>query len=170
MRKLLTVAVTAAAAAVLASGTGLAVAATHHDAPARPAASGTEHFQLMSDNNSNRDALVASGAFTAGGVDIQGKGNVDLVKLPGGTFKITHRQTGGTQHFNPRTCLMVIKQTAGYMLSDGTGRYAGISGSGTATVNGIGVGGRNHQGRCRQNAAPQAFELVINASGPVRVP
>lgn len=166
MRKSIVAAIGAAATVAVAGGTGLAMASTSH-----PAATGTEHFQLMSTSaSSNRDSLVAYGAFTAAGVDISGNGNTDTVDLPGGTFRLTHKQTGGSQHVNPATCLLTVNQRATYRISDGTGRYAGISGSGKATVAILGIGARNSKGGCAINKAPAAFQFIVRASGPVTLP
>jgi len=151
-------AVTAAALAV--SGVAVASAAT-------PAASGTEHFQLMTTSPTGHApaAFVATGLFTAGGVDHQGK--ADVVVLPGGGFKINHSRGHGKQTFNPKTCLFVISQHGTFKLSSGTGKYAGISGHGTYQLSITAVGARNAKGACTQKVPPVAWEQIIKASGPV---
>ena len=54
----------AAAAAITVTGVATASAAPH----ARPGASGTEHFQIMSTSaTSNTSSIIATGVFTAGG-------------------------------------------------------------------------------------------------------
>jgi len=170
MRKIITSAMIAAAAAAT-LGTGL-TAAGAAAASSRGAVSGTESFQLMSTNGtSNKSSMIAYGSvFTAAGTDVSGKGNTDTVTFPNGSFKLVHKITGGTQQFNPATCLLSITQKATYTVGSGTGAYAGISGSGKAVVNGLGIGGRNSKGKCSQSAPPVAFHLVINGSGPVSLP
>ncbi len=65
MRKMLGIA-TGLIAMAAAGGAGVAGASTH------PALSGTEHFQLVSTSTtSNREVVIAYGAFTARAVDVQ---------------------------------------------------------------------------------------------------
>jgi hypothetical protein len=163
MRKILISAVTAAAAAAVIGGAGLAAASTH------TGASGTEHLQLMTTSaTSPTSSVIASGVFTAPGVDHAG-GKVDTVAFPGGSFQIAHSKGTGTQHFNPVTCLMTINEHGTYKLSGGTGKYAGISGSGKYQLSILGIGASSG-GKCVQNKPPVAFHQVINASGPVSLP
>lgn len=127
---------------------------------------GTEHFQLMSTSaTSNKASFIATGVFTAGGVDTQG--NVDHVKLPGGGFVITHKQKKGSQHFSTKTCLGVVTSTGTYKLGKGTGKYTGISGHGTYSLRILFVGARTAAGKCSKNKAPVTFQQLITASGPV---
>ena len=87
MHKRIVALVGAATMATLVSGAGLAAASA---SPASPAASGTEHFYLMTTQPSaSRYSVIATGLFTAGGTDVSGSKS-DLVKLPGGSFKINH--------------------------------------------------------------------------------
>jgi hypothetical protein len=154
------VALSAATVAMLGGGAALA-------SPA-PAASGTEHLQLMSTSaTSNKASIVVTGVFTAGGVDVQGNKS-DTVKFGNGSFKIAHSNGTGTQKFNPTTCLMTIRLHGTYKISDGTGKYKGISGHGTYRLSILGVGARVH-GKCSQKAPPTVFQQLINASGPVHL-
>jgi hypothetical protein len=152
-------AVTAAALAV--SGLAAASAAT-------PAASGTEHFQIMTTSSSERapSTIVATGVFTAGGLDHPGS-KADTITFPGGGFKISHSRGHGKQTFNPKTCLFVISQHGTFKVGSGTGKYAGISGHGTYQLSILAVGARTAKGACSKNASPVAWEQVIKASGPV---
>jgi hypothetical protein len=85
------------------AGTGLtAASASQVGASAR---SGFEHFQIMTTSEtSSRQSIIATGVFTAGGVDHPGA-RVDTAVFPDGTFKIAHSSGTGTPHFNPKTCL-----------------------------------------------------------------
>jgi hypothetical protein len=94
---------------------------------------------------------------------------VDTVDFPGGSFKIAHSNGTGTQHFDPKTCLMTISQHGTYKLLSGTGKYAGISGSGKYQFTALGIGARSG-GKCVQSKPPVAWHQVINASGPVSLP
>jgi uncharacterized membrane protein len=163
MRKIITSAAVAAAAALL-GGTGIAAASTHS------AATQTESFQLMSTSGSNKSSAVFYGAFTAGGVDVSGKGNTDTVTFASGSLKLVHKITGEKQHLNPTTCLLTVSGNATYTLGDGTGAYKGISGSGKATLNILGIAARNSKGKCSGSKAPVAFHFLVNGSGPVTLP
>jgi hypothetical protein len=160
--------VAAAAATMIGSGAGLALAST--STGQRPAASGTEHFSLMTTQPSaSKYVVIASGLFTAGGVDISGS-TVDLVRLPAGTFKINH---GSAVHIiseklNPRTCLMNFAATAKFKLEDGTRGYKGISGSGKALISGTAIARRSH-GQCNPNASPVVSEQTISATAHVHL-
>lgn len=154
---------TAMAAAAI-GGSALAMASTHH------AVSGTEHFQLMTTSVTGHELpVIAYGAFTAGGVDHEISRTVDTVVFANGSFKLTH-QGGGSPHLNPTTCLFTVNGPATYTLSDGTGAYKGISGSGQAELRIIGVTGRDSQGKCSLKVQPQGFQQLITASGPVSLP
>jgi len=144
------------------------------DASVRAAAtsgSGTEHFYLMTTQPAESTyTVIATGVFTAGGTDIAGN-TTDTVKLPGGTFKINH---GGQphvvkQHLDPRTCLGVFEATAKFTLGGGTGKYAGITGSGNATVDDLAIAARNAKGVCNFNANPVVNEQTITAMGQVKL-
>lgn len=154
-----------AAGAIAVSGVAVASAASH---TARPAASGTEQFQLMNTSpTSSSSSIIARGVFTAGGVDHSGN-KVDTVVFPKGSFKITHSKGTGSQHFNPKTCLLTVSQKGTYTLSGGTGAYAGIKGSGTYQLSILAVGARSG-GMCSKTAPPVAFQQLIRASGPVHL-
>jgi hypothetical protein len=157
-----------AAAALIASGAGFAAAST--STVQRSAASGTEHFSLMSTQPSaSKYVAIASGLFTASGVDISGN-SVDLVRLSGGTFKINH---GTAVHIlkeklNQQTCLLQFAATAKFKVEDGTRAYKGISGSGKALITGLGIARRSH-GQCNPNANPLASEQTITATAHIHL-
>jgi hypothetical protein len=134
---------------------------------ARTAASGAEHFQLMTTSvTSDKATVIATGAFTAGGVD-QGGSRVDKLVFPGGSFKIRHSAGHGTQKFDRRSCLNTIRQHGTYKLGHGTGKFAGISGHGRYRVSIMFVAARNANGTCSQRKPAVAFEQIIRAHGPV---
>ena len=165
MFKSIVVAAGTAAVAAAVGGSALAVAST---GSAQHRAASTEHFQLMSTSpTSSNAAVIAYGrAFTASGTDHEGKGNTDTVQFANGTFKLTHKMTGGSQHINPTTCMFTFTGTATYKLSGGTGAYQGITGSGTAKLSILGIAARNGKGKCSPTLAPVAQQQLIQASGP----
>lgn len=168
MRNRLATAITAISVTTALSGAGLAAASA--SATARPATSGTEHFQAMTTSaTANTYGIVAAGSlFTAGGVDHSGN-KVDTFVLPGGTFKVAHSPGKGPQSFNPKTCLLTVNQHGTYAVGHGTGKYKGISGHGKYQLSILAVGAKSG-GKCSQSKPPVAFQLLIKASGPVSLP
>ena len=165
MRKILASAITAAAAAAVIGGAGLAVASTH------TGVSGTEHFQMMTTSaTASTASVIASGVFTAPAVDHEHHTtNTATFTFANGTISLKHSKGTGTQSFNPKTCLLTVNQHGTYTLQSGTGAYAGISGSGKYQLSILAIGARSG-GKCTQSKPPVAFHQVINASGPVSLP
>jgi hypothetical protein len=164
MRKIITSAAVAAAAAVL-GGTGIAVASSHS------ATTGTEHFQMMTTSaTSSTDSVIASGVFTAPGVDHEhSKTNTATFAFANGTVSLKHSKGTGKQSFNPKTCLLTINEHGTYTITGGTGSYAGITGNGKYQLSILAVGARSGS-KCSQTKPPLAFHQLINASGPVTLP
>ena len=130
----------------------------------RAAASGTEHFQLMTTSpTSPKSTIIAYGVFTAGGVDHSGN-KADKVKFPGGTFRIRHGRGHGKQSLDPKTCLLKISEHGRYKLADGTGKYAGLSGHGRYRLRILAVARRRSNGQCGHGF--RSWEQVIKAHGP----
>jgi hypothetical protein len=167
MRKSIAAAVSATAVAALASGTGLAMASAHG---AHPAVTGTEHFQMMTTSATSATAhVIASGVFTAPGADHENVSrNTARFVFPDGTIKLRHSPGTGQQSFNPRTCLLTIREHGTYRLTGGTGKYAGITGRGHYRLSILGIGARSH-GKCSNSKPPAAFQQVIRATGTVRL-
>ena len=160
-----------ASAAAVAAGAAIATAGiTAAAAAPRPAASGTEHFQLMSTSaTSKTSSIIAYGVFTAGGTDTRTTSSTDTVTFSNGTFKITHSKGTGTQSFNPKTCLLQVSQKGTYSLGSGTGAYAHISGSGTYQLSILAIGAKS-AGTCSKTLPPPSFQQVIRGSGTVSLP
>jgi hypothetical protein len=160
MRRILGAAAGALSAAALAAGTGGTAAS------AATAASRTEHFQFVGVSAaSSRDSAIAWGAFAAGGtINL----NTGRIRFHGGTFRAIHHRTSAVTQVNRKTCLLVSVEHGTYRLADGTGKYKHISGHGTYTSRVWAALRRNARGRCSQSKPPRAFQLIINARGPVR--
>ena len=165
MRKILASAATAAAAAAVIGGTGLAAASTH------TGVSGTENFQMMTTSaTSSTASVIASGAFTAAGVDHESStGNTATFTFSNGTVSLTHSAGTGTQSLNPKTCLLTVNLHGTYKLTSGTGSYAGITGSGKYQLSILAIGARVG-GKCSQSKPPLALMTWCHASGPVTLP
>lgn len=163
--RLLTAAGSVLAAAALAlSGIAAATAA-----PRAAGASGTEQFQFLSTSaTSNQSTVIARGVFTAGGTDIATSSTTDTMQFANGTIRLRHSPGTGPVSFNPHTCLLTVDLHGTYRLLAGTGKYAGISGHGTYRAHILEVAARS-DGKCTMHKPPVAYELIIRASGPVRL-
>jgi hypothetical protein len=163
MRKTLAAVIGAVSVTAVLGGASLAAAS------ARTAASGTEHFQLMTTSaTSKTSSIIATGVFTTGGTSTDTSNTTATVKFPNGTFVITHSKGTGTVSFNPKTCLLKGNLKGTYKLGSGTGAYAHLSGSGTFQASVLGVGAKSG-GKCSQKLPPVAFQQVIRAAGPVHL-
>jgi uncharacterized Zn-binding protein involved in type VI secretion len=158
----------AAAGVVVAAGavavSGL-TAASASPAASHPV-SGTEQFQIVNGSaTAHRAGVIATGIFTAAGIDLMGT-TTDTLSFPGGTFQVQHSAGRGTQGFNPRTCLATINLRGTIRLGHGTGRYAGISGQGRYKLSILEVAARA-QGKCSRTRPPAAFQQILQAQAQV---
>ena len=161
MRKALAAVIGAVSVTAALGGASLAAAS------ARPAVSGTEHFQLMNNSpTSKTSSIIATGVFTGGGTSTATSSTTAIVTFPSGTFVITHSKGTGTHSFNPKTCRFNGNLKGTYTLGRGTGAYANLSGSGTYQASILGVGAKSG-GRCSMKLPPAASQQLIRASGPV---
>jgi hypothetical protein len=163
MSRLISIGVVVAAAGGVCAG--VANAAT-----ASPAASGTEHFYLMTTlPSASKYTVITSGVFTAGGVDTSGS-STDTAKFANGSFKIDHgtKVTIVKEQLNPKTCLGMFEAKAKFKLIDGTGAYKALSGSGTAVINDLAIFPRV-KGACDTNGNPLSNEQTITATASVKL-
>ena len=129
-------------------------------------ATGTENFQIMSTSaTSNTSSVIATGVFTAGGVDHTGN-KVDTFVFSNGSFKVAHSGPA-TAHLNPKTCLLTIVGHGTFKITGGTGAYAKTSGAGTYKLSILAVAAKNAAGMCSQKLPPTAFQQIVTASGKV---
>ena len=133
-------------------------------ASASPAATKTEEFRLVTGSTTGTFSAIATGAFTAGGTFTPG--NPGTASFPGGTFKVTDHVTKSTSHLNQTTCLYSALVESTYQLSGGTGKYAGIKGSGTSSGQILAVLARV-KGKCSGATTPAAYQQIITAHGPI---
>jgi hypothetical protein len=115
---------------------------------------------------SNDQVGLFHGAIDGGGKDVP-HAQSDVVHLPGGSITVKHPDSQST--FVPKvdqsTCYVTFKITGKFTLTHGTGRYHGVSGSGTYTGHGYGYLVRGKNGRCNMNAAPQSEVFQIAGHG-----
>ena len=162
MRKTITAIIAAATTAIAISGAGMAAAS------ARPAAATTEHFQEMAASpTSDKASVIIYGALTAAGVDTQHNNNTDTFKFPGGSFLVTPKITSQHQHLNTATCLLTATLNISYKISHGTGKYAGITGSGHATISDLEITARDSHGACTLSKTLLAQQVFASGQGPV---
>lgn len=100
------------------------------DGPAPASPKRAEYFQVASTSPAGPGAIIVTGAFSDGGVEHPGRA-IDQAVFTGGSFRIDHSAGHPASRFNPRTCVGTITQTGPFHVYDGTGRFAGISASGT---------------------------------------
>lgn len=165
MRKIVTALIGAATTAMMISG-----AATAQATP-RPGAAATEHFQeMVASPASHKAKVIVYGAFTAAGVDVEHSNNTDTFKFPGGSFLVTPKIAGVTKHLNRATCLLTADLRLTYTISRGTGRFAGIRGSGHATIADLEITARNSSGACSTSKPLLAQQVFARGRGPVTLP
>ena len=169
-------AVLAMTGAAVAGGVVLAGPAGASPLAARPAAvTGAEHFQAMSTSGTaTTESVIAYGVFTNYGIDHENNSSAatstDLFTFVGGSFKVTHTTKKQSQTVNAKACFFHFTASGTFKLSAGTGKYKGISGKGTFTVNGLGFGPKTKSGACNENANPVASQQVVDAIGTVTLP
>jgi len=77
--------------------------------------------------------------------------------------------TSAIQHFNPVTCQGQATVKGTYTISHGTGRYTGISGSGTLLFSTLFIEARA-SGKCTTATPPVALQVILKESGSVSLP
>lgn len=153
-------------AVIAASGMGIAAAAAEPSVPASPGS--TEHFTFMLTSTTGVGSIIATGQFTDGGtMNLFSAGPSSEAKLGGGTIRIT---PSGRPAFSSKTdlatCLRSLSEHGTYRLSHGTGRFAGIRGSGHFTATDRVVSHHKRNGGCVSNRHPLAIQAIITFSGP----
>jgi hypothetical protein len=169
----------AKAAAILAAAGGTVLLTTGWSAAAD--SSGTQRFILTTHSMASPPVYraVASGVFSATGhAQATSKASTAPLKItfPDGTLLISQVSAGKqTGTVDAKTCVADYKDTGvRYTVGSGTGKYRGISGSGTADVRFIGTLPKLSNGKCDESptATPIAgtTSSTIDASGPVHMP
>ncbi|HTW03149.1 MAG TPA: hypothetical protein VMF87_22790 [Streptosporangiaceae bacterium] len=166
-RKAAAVSVIAVAAAGV-TALGLASSASASPAPST-ARTVNDYIQLMttSATSNNLGAIEWGSVYTGAGVDHSGN-NVDTLVFPGGTYKTRHGAGPGPQTLNPNTCLLTVSLHGTDTTYGGTGRFRGISGTGTwqASVRAIFP---RAAGKCATSRVPLAFQEIITGSGHTKL-
>lgn len=162
MRRMLIAAITLISAAAMMSGAGLALAANSR--AASPDTWRTEHFRIIStDASASRQSVIATGAFTAGGVEAIGRTS-DKAYLYHGTFRISRRITYKSRPAPPVNCLFTETEYGRYTIGAGTGRYAGLRGSGKFSLHITEVLAQTGKHQCGRAVA---FQVIMYEHGLV---
>ena len=92
----------------------------------------TQNFTLTSDiSEEGGGTVVASGAINATGEDVVISDTEDQFVFPDGTLTVIHARVRGNDHFNDKKCSGSFSETGTFVISEGTGQYEGVTGSGT---------------------------------------
>jgi hypothetical protein len=176
MRRALTAAITLASTAALVGGATVAAQASPSAAQASPpaarppAASGAEHFRIISvAASSRRQSVLATGAFTAGGYQVPGKvvglRATDKMVFPNGTFLVTRRITKQSLPLPTSSCQISETIHGTFAIGSGTGSYRGMTGGGAFLLKISGVIRKSH-GTC--GGPMTAFQSINYEGGKVR--
>jgi hypothetical protein len=169
MRKMIIAATATAAAATLAVANIATATSTTK----------TETFTAITTNpGSGVASLIATGGFTAGGnaVITSGPHAKETFHFADGKFTLVLGGPGSKHvSLNPTTCLYTKTNFGHYTLTDGTGAYKGISGSGKISAS-LRAAYPLVKGKCPSNDQPggsgtwTAIQFVETASGPISLP
>jgi hypothetical protein len=143
-------------ASVVAAG----MAAVGGQASAAPTKVGTESFTQTSDIASEGGGPVtASGVINDTGTDIVISDTEDLFDFgANGTITVFHAPLHSVDHFSEKKCTFSFTEKGTYVLGNGTGEWAGYTGSGRYTVRGSATNA------CSDTPTGT---VTINASGPI---
>jgi hypothetical protein len=175
MRQSLRAALTAGSLAGLAAVAGCSTAGA---SPSSQARGGAETLVLTTGSAAADPvySVAARGIFQgAGRVTGIGDGkNASLVTLPGGTFRISHPVSGeqtGQRQLNRKTCAVLVTESGSFTLSNGTGKFQGISGFGTDHGQFTATLPRRASGSCEtsSSATPVKGSVHVTITAPATV-
>jgi hypothetical protein len=94
-----------------------------------------QNFTINSDiSEEGGGTVVASGAINATGDDVVISDTEDQFVFPDGTLTIIHVPVRANEHFNDKKCTGSFREAGNYVISEGTGAYEGVTGSGDYRV------------------------------------
>jgi len=129
-------------------------------AAAAPTKAGTESFTLTQSFTGEGGTVTASGVINATGTDVVVSPSEDLFDFgAAGSVTVFHSPIATSAHFNQHTCTAMIHETGRYTFGNGTGAFAGYSGSGTYRVSGTGTNACSETG--------PTGTISISAKGPI---
>lgn len=114
--------------------------------------------------------VKASGSFSdTGSISLSGNGKTAVLHLSEGTISISHGPGKSTQSLDTANChTSLVESDLKYQITGGTGKYARITGSGTAELIVAAALPLVH-GKCdaSQSAVPNSASETFSATGPV---
>jgi hypothetical protein len=143
-------------------------AARHHPTGGGSAGAATRKLTFVTAGTTlggtpSRQVGLFHGAINGGGKDVA-HGQSDRIHLRGGAITVKHPDKTSTfvPKIDPATCYATFTLSGKFTLTHGTGRYHGISGSGTYAGRGYGYLARKKDGTCNTNAEPRSeiFQIV----------
>ncbi len=160
MRKLTLVVLTVCSAAAFAAASAAAPSTK------------TEHFTLITTSTAARKpvySVIAAGGFIDGGIATHGRKGRLTLHLSSGTITLGRNKPHPriTKTKTATACMQSVSSRFSYNITQGTGEYKGISGSGRATEHDALVDQVVH-GSCSSNFA--AAQGVIRLTGTVSLP
>lgn len=151
----------------VATGIALGVVGLAGPAAAQTSGGNNENFTVIFSGSGNAPGqVIATGAFNGVGKDVQLGGensNRDKFVFPGGTLFASETDNGGTQSFNPTSCVGKFTDSGTFTITRGTGEFKGVTGSGTYRLKGTFVADRNPDGSCSEQGGTSV--IVIKATG-----
>jgi hypothetical protein len=166
-----------AAAAITLGTAGLATVASSADAAShdtgRVAASAKKFtFETAATElhgKASTQVGLFHGAINAGGKDVP-HAHSDRAKLPGGAITVKHPDSQSTfvPKVNAKTCYATFTIKGAFTLTHGTGRYHGITGSGTYVGHGVGYLARTKKGTCDMRSEPEVETFHVVGTGTLR--
>ena len=112
--------------------------------------------------------IVASGPISGVGRNIPTGEETETDIFPNGSIDLRHPETGGSESFDPRTCLGTATFNGTYSIESGTGAYAGATGSGTYQGQAFFLAERTAEGCSEEETAFSFF--FVRASGTTTLP
>lgn len=135
---------------------------------AASASAATERFSFMGTVSNGNYSVIATGAFSDGGIAHVRNGRGKLW-LRDGTIRLKTHHRKPKAHIDQTSCVGKVTESGTYKLVGGTGAYKGIRGSGTFKGRYTAVG-RKVDGACARTTHPAAAQLILLARGPVTLP
>jgi hypothetical protein len=129
------------------------------------ASAATERFSFMGTISNGSYSVIATGAFTDGGIARVRNGHGTLW-LRDGTITLKTRHRKPKVHIDETSCVGEVTESGTYTLVGGTGAYKGIHGSGTLEGHYTSVGSKKN-GVCSRTARPAAAQLTLIGRGPI---
>jgi hypothetical protein len=152
--------IAAALATTMISGTAAVASAS-----VRPATTSTENVQIVSTSaNPSSEAIIMTGNIAAAGAFVPKGDTGGKAYFPDGSIEVTTHLTGDKESYNPATCLLTVSFTSSFTISDGTGKDAGASGSGTSQGHILAIGKRLSTGKCSMSSY-SGYQTVITGQG-----